>query len=60
MDTMELQHILKKLVYYAKISKMGDKKMVIIPKTFWDDIEDLEDEKQLKITIESVSGDENS
>lgn len=53
LDTMELQ-ILTKVVYYAKISKMGDKKMVIIPKTYWDDIKDLEDEKQIKITLEDI------
>jgi hypothetical protein len=53
MDTMELQ-ILTKVVYYAKISKMGDKKMVIIPKVYWDDIKDLEDEKQIKITLEDI------
>ena len=44
----------KKLVYYAKISKMGSKKMVIIPKIYWDDIKDLEEEKQIKITLESL------
>ena len=44
----------KKLVYYAKISKMGTKKMVIIPKAFWDDIKDLEEEKQIKITLEGL------
>jgi len=53
MDTMELQ-ILTKVVYYAKISKMGDKKMVIIPKVYWDDIKNLEDEKQIKITLEDI------
>ena len=39
---MELQLLAnkKKLVYYAKISKMGSKKMVIIPKAYWDDIKD--------------------
>lgn len=42
------------VVYYAKISKMGSKKMVIIPKTFWEDIKDLEEEKQIKITLESL------
>ena len=51
---MELQILTKKLVYYAKISKMGTKKMVIIPKTFWDDIKDLEDAKQIKITLEGI------
>jgi antitoxin component of MazEF toxin-antitoxin module len=51
MDSMELQ-ILTKIVYYTKIAKMGNKKMVIIPKTYWDEIKDLEDEKQVKITIE--------
>jgi hypothetical protein len=44
----------KKIVYYAKISKMGSKKMVIIPKTFWDDIKELEEEKQIKITLEEI------
>ncbi|MGE0243712.1 MAG: hypothetical protein AB7P56_07265 [Nitrososphaeraceae archaeon] len=53
MDTMDLQ-ILTKVVYYAKISKMGDKKMVIIPKVYWDEIKDLEDEKQIKITLEDI------
>ncbi len=53
MYTMELQ-ILTKVVYYAKISKMGDKKMVIIPKVYWDDIKVLEDEKQIKITLEDI------
>ena len=57
---MELEQILtkakdkKKIVYYAKISKMGEKKMVIIPKTFWDDIKELEEEKQIKITLEEI------
>ena len=60
---MELQSLLtranktnknKKIIYYAKISKMGDKKMVIIPKVYWDDIKDLEEEKQIKITLESL------
>jgi antitoxin component of MazEF toxin-antitoxin module len=53
---MELQLLAnkKKLVYYAKISKMGSKKMVIIPKAYWDDIKDLEEEKQIKITLEGI------
>ena len=54
---MELQLLAnkkKKLVYYAKISKMGSKKMIIIPKAFWDDIKDLEEEKQIKITLEGL------
>lgn len=51
MNSMELQS-LTKIVYYAKIAKMGSKKMVIIPKIYWDDIKDLEEEKQIKITIE--------
>jgi hypothetical protein len=55
---MVLQSILtnkkKKIVYYAKISKMGSKKMVIIPKTFWDDIKELDEEKQIKITLEEI------
>ena len=46
----------KIVVYYAKISKMGSKKMVIIPKVYWDDIEDLEEEKQIKITLEDING----
>ena len=46
---------LTKIIYYAKISKMGTKKMVIIPKVYWDDIKDLEDEKQIKITIEHAN-----
>jgi antitoxin component of MazEF toxin-antitoxin module len=50
MDSMELQS-LTKIVYYTKIAKMGNKKMVIIPKTYWDEIKDLEDEKQVKITV---------
>jgi hypothetical protein len=54
MDSMELQS-LTKIVYYAKIAKMGSKKMVIIPKIFWDEIKDLEDEKQIKITIEHAT-----
>ena len=45
----------KIVVYYAKISKMGSKKMVIIPKVYWDDIEDLEEEKQIKITLEEIN-----
>ena len=45
----------KKIVYYAKISKMGSKKMVIIPKIYWDDIKELEEEKQIKITLEDIS-----
>ena len=45
----------KIVVYYAKISKMGSKKMVIIPKVYWDDIEDLEEEKQIKITLEDIN-----
>ena len=28
--------------------------MVIIPKVYWDDIKDLEEEKQIKITLESI------
>lgn len=55
---MELQS-LTKIVYYAKIAKMGSKKMVIIPKVFWDDIKDLEDEKQIKITIEHATEDDS-
>jgi hypothetical protein len=51
---MELQLLSKKIVYYAKISKMGTKKMVIIPKAFWDDIKELEDAKQIKITLEGI------
>jgi hypothetical protein len=56
---MELQSMVttskkNKVIYYAKISKMGDKKMVIIPKVYWDDIKDLEDEKQIKITLEDI------
>ena len=51
---MELQTLAKKIVYYAKISKMGTKKMVIIPKVYWDDIEELEEEKQIKITLEGI------
>jgi hypothetical protein len=27
---------------------------VIIPKVYWDDIKDLEDEKQIKITLEDI------
>ena len=46
----------KIVVYYAKISKMGSKKMVIIPKVYWDDIKDLEEEKQIKITLEDING----
>jgi hypothetical protein len=45
----------KKIVYYAKISKMGSKKMVIIPKVYWDDIKELEEEKQIKITLEDIN-----
>ena len=56
---MELQTLTttktKKLVYYAKISKMGNKKMVIIPKVYWDDIKELEEEKQIKITLEDIN-----
>ena len=44
----------KKLVYYAQISKMGSKKMVIIPKVYWDDIKELEEEKQIRITLEGI------
>jgi hypothetical protein len=55
MDSMELLS-LTKIIYYAKIAKMGNKKMVIIPKTYWDEIKDLEDEKQIKITIEHADG----
>ncbi len=44
----------KKIVYYVKISKMGEKKMVIIPKVYWDDIKELEEEKQIKITLEEI------
>ena len=54
---MELQRqelLSKKIIYYAKISKIGHKKMVIIPKAFWDDIKELEEEKQIKITLESL------
>lgn len=61
---MELQPLLtranktnnknKKIIYYAKISKMGHKKMVIIPKVYWEDIKELEEEKQIKITLESL------
>jgi hypothetical protein len=60
---MELEQILtnnktkdnkKKIVYYAKISKMGSKKMVIIPKVYWNDIKELEEEKQIKITLEEI------
>jgi hypothetical protein len=55
---MELQNQLltnkKKIVYYAKISKMGSKKMVIIPKVYWEDIKELEEEKQIKITLEGI------
>ena len=60
---MELQSLLtranttnknKKIIYYAKISKMGTKKMVIIPKVYWDDIKELEEEKQIKITLEGI------
>ena len=46
----------KIVVYYAKISKMGSKKMVIIQKVYWDDIKDLEEEKQIKITLEDING----
>lgn len=28
--------------------------MVIIPKVYWDDIKNLEDEKQIKITLEDI------
>ena len=54
LDQQLLSNKKKKIVYYAKISKMGSKKMVIIPKTFWDDIKDLEEEKQIKITLEEI------
>jgi hypothetical protein len=30
---------------------LGNKKMVIIPEAYWDEIKDLEDKKQIKITI---------
>ncbi|MGE3859149.1 MAG: hypothetical protein AB7F53_04105 [Nitrososphaeraceae archaeon] len=43
-----------KIVYYAKISKMGDKKMVIIPKPYWNKIKNLEKDLQVKITIEDI------
>ena len=46
----------KIVVYYAKISKMGSKKMVIIPKTFWEEIRELEEEKQIKTTLEDING----
>jgi hypothetical protein len=57
---MELEQVLtrtkdkKKIVYYAKISRMGEKKMVIIPKVYWNDIKELEEEKQIKITLEEI------
>jgi hypothetical protein len=50
----------KKIVYYAKISKMGSKKMVIIPKIYWDDIKELEEEKQIKITLEDINSNSSS
>jgi hypothetical protein len=33
---------------------MGNKKMVIIPKIYWVDIKELEEEKQIKITLEHI------
>jgi hypothetical protein len=33
---------------------MGSKKMDIIPKVYWDDIKDLEEQKQIKITLKEI------
>ena len=56
MNSMKLQ-TMTKIVFYTKISKMGRNKMVIIPKMFWDNIKDLEGEKQIKVTLEDVGQD---
>jgi hypothetical protein len=43
-----------KVTFLTKISKMGRNKMVIIPKSYWDKIKDLEKDLQVKITIEDI------
>jgi hypothetical protein len=37
-----------------KYLKWDSKKMVIIPKVYWDDIKELEEAKQIKITLEGI------
>ena len=55
---MKLQ-AMTKTVFYTKISKMGRNKMIIIPKVFWENIKDLEGEKQIKVTLEDLGGEES-
>jgi len=44
-----------KITFVSKIASMGDQKRYVpIPKIMWDDIEDLQKHRQVKITIELV------
>lgn len=43
--------ILTKVKFVAKISRMGDKKIIIVPKDFHDDVDVLEG-KQIRVAID--------
>jgi len=43
-------NVLTKVKFAAKISRMGDRKIIIIPKDYYEDVEDFR--KQVMITID--------
>jgi hypothetical protein len=53
--TVIRQEELPKVTFVSKISRMGKhKKMITIPRDFWEDIAPLELKKQVKVTVEEA------
>lgn len=46
---------LPKITFVSRISRMGKQKMIItVPRSFWEDMEPLEQRKQVKVTVEEA------